>query len=509
MDIQRLKLIAGRVRDLLQQNSHPVGHSESLDLVAALPGLRNWPEVQSFPDRVAACELDATSVSRLAFRLKKKFALELSPHAMLSAVSLPNIDPTIHAPQIWPTGPMPGVYVTTSQNAINAFLACYEEATDGALVYAERAGNHWGSSIDLGGDGLWSSGLSRVPSGTLIVLGPIELHQQSWADSASRLGMACLDAQTAGHRVAVLVETPTPEALHEDVSLMVQSVRPDCHTALRGIVDENGELQKRVPFASSRPGPAHIRSVATLDAIPPSALAPLQKAIAKQSSGLLLFGSSVVNEHRAIDLVAASLALTEHAGPAARIMPRRRSTPAKDWEVPEAIKQLPFLPSVESAYDQGYRRMVFNPSYTETELLLEFGNDVLFIAGTYGSEVEDVFMSVLRSGGFEHEMDLLARVIAILGVKTVPGKHGNLFACDLYTMQPGRVPAQSVNNLDAIFNNFLQENRMLRWEDEMANLLDSGDITVASLKKALPRNNGVSEFLSERAAAKKAASALR
>ena len=58
MDIQQLKLLAGRVRGLLEQSRHSIGHNQSLDLIAALPGLRNWPEVQAFPDRVAACELD-------------------------------------------------------------------------------------------------------------------------------------------------------------------------------------------------------------------------------------------------------------------------------------------------------------------------------------------------------------------------------------------------------------------------------------------------------------------
>jgi hypothetical protein len=509
MDIQQLKLLAERVRDLLQQSNHPVGHSQSLDLVAALPGLRNWPEVQAFPDRVAACELDAASTSRLAFRLKKKFDLELSPQAMLAAVSPPEAAKPTRAPKIWPTGPKPGVYVTTSENAINALLERYEEATDGALVYAERAGNHWDGSIDLGEYGLWSSGLSRVSSGTLLVVGPVRLNQQSWSDSASRLEKACLDAQTVEHRVAVLIETSSPEAMCEDVLLMVRSIQSevdDCDAALLGVVTEEGELERRDPFAHSRPRPAQVRSVATVGALPPAALAPLQNAVAERSSGLLLFGSAIIGEHAAIDLVVASLALTEHAGPAARIKPRDRSTPAKDWNVPEAIKQLPFLPSIESAYDQGYRRMIFSPYYTEAETLLEFGKDVLLISGTYGSEVEDIFISTLRGSGIAQESDLLAHVITILGVKPIPGKHGEVVVSDLYLKQQGKSPMQPMKFEDIC--QFLQENRILKWQDEMMSLLDSGRVTAASLKKALPRNQYISEFLSQRAAAKKSSAAL-
>lgn len=509
MDIQQLKLLAGRVRDLMQQSNHPVGHNQSLDLVAALPGLRNWPEVMAFPDRVAACELDAASASRLAFRLKKKFELQLSPQAMLAAVNPPEAEKPIRTLQIWPNGPKPGVYVTTSQNAIDALLERYEEATDGALIYAERAGNHWDGSIDLGEGGLWSSGLSRVPSGTLLVVGPIELNQQSWTDSASRLGIASMHALASEHRVAVLIDTPTPEVMCEDVLLMVQSTQPegdDCDTALLGVVTDDGELQKRDPFAHSRSRPAYIRNMATVDAIPSSALPALHKIIAEHSSGLLLFGSAIIEEHSAFDLVAASLALTEHGGPAARIMPRNRSTPAKDWLVPEAIKQLPFLPSIESAYDQGYRRMIFDPNYTRAELLLEFGKDVLLIAGTYGCGVEDVFMSTMRGGGSLVESDLLALVIAILSVKPVPGKHGEAVASDLFVMQQESGPIQPMKFEDIV--KFLQENRILRWQDEMTSLLDSGGVTAASIKKALPRDRSISEFLSQRAATKKPASAL-
>lgn len=510
MEIQQLKVLAGRVRTLLQQSNHSVGHNQTLDLIAALPGLRNWPEVMAFPDRVAACELDAPSVSRLAFRLKTKFGLELSPPALLAAVSSLETTKPARTPYIWPTGPNPGVYVTTSQDAINALLERYTEVTDGALLFAERAGSHWEGSIDLGEYGLWSSGLSRVPSGTLIVVGPLELNQQAWKDTASRLEMACLGAQTSEHRVAVLVNTPTPESMCEDVLLMVRSIKPDgddCDIALLGVVTEDGELQERKPFARSRPCLAHIQGVATVDALPPAALAHLQKAVAERTTGLLLLSSAIIADHSAIDLVAASLALTEHAGPAARIMPRDRSTPAKDWQVPDAIKELPFLPSIESAYDQGYRRMVFNPNYTNAEVLLKFGGSALLIAGAYGGGVEQAFMNMMRAGGIRQESDLLAHLIALLGVRPVPGKHGGVIASDLFVMRQKVSIVPPMKFEDVL--NFLRENRILRWEDQMTTMLDSGEITAAGLKKALPRDHEVSEFLSKRVAMKKAIPELR
>src|SRR5258707_1239305 len=83
----------------------------------------------------------------------------------------------------WTARPTPGVYVTTSQKAIDALVVNYEEATGGALLYAEPAASGVAAAIDLGEHGLWSAGLDRVRSGTLIVVGPIGLAQGEWEDS--------------------------------------------------------------------------------------------------------------------------------------------------------------------------------------------------------------------------------------------------------------------------------------------------------------------------------------
>lgn len=89
MDLPTLKLLAARVRGLLEQSHHRIGHNQALDLIAALPGLRNWPEVKAFPDRVMACQLDEVSAGRLGSRLKARFGLELSAHSLLTSLLLP------------------------------------------------------------------------------------------------------------------------------------------------------------------------------------------------------------------------------------------------------------------------------------------------------------------------------------------------------------------------------------------------------------------------------------
>lgn len=505
MDIPRLKLLAGRVRGFLQQSSCLIGHSQSLDLIAALPGLRNWPEVMAFPDRLAACELDAASAGRLAYRLNKNFAQDLTSKDLLVVLTPDSVGDARSALQVWPGGPSAGVYVTTSASAVGELLTRYEEATDGGLVYAERAGNNWEGSIDLGEYGLWSSGIDRLPSGTLLVVGPIELDQQSWEDAAKRLEIACLHALNSDHRVAVLVDTPTPHTLCEDLVLLVRSAMAeadDTDTALVGVVTEEGELERRNPFAIAYRKPIQVRTSVGLDALPDSTRERLRRELAARTAGIVLFGASRIIEHTAYDQVAAGLALTEHAGPAARIMARHRSTPAKDWLVPEAIKALPFLPSIASAYAQGYRRMVIDPLYAG-QALLEC-NDVLFLCGTYGHDVADIALGLIaRSGG--RESGMLERIIAVLGLLQVSGKQGQVVASDLFIR--GTSPVLAGTEWDQ-FEAFLRENRVVRWEDELAFLLDSGAITVAAIKKGANegsrRHSDLLKFLAQRRNTKKA-----
>jgi hypothetical protein len=467
MDLQRLPLLAGRARDLLQQSNHKIGHNQSLDLIAALPGLRNWPEVRSFPDRVAACDLDKSSAGRLAFRLRRQFGLDLSREQLLAALD-PKADSDL--PEIWPTGPVPGVYLTTSQASIEALLARFEEASDGAVIYAERVGSHWDGSIDLGENGLWSNGLQRVPSGTLIVVGPIDLEQSSWEDSGRRMEMACYKADLDRHRVAVLVNTPVRERVCEDVHLLVRSIvdTEGLEDALRGVISEQGELVERKPFHQGKQHPAitaEPKHIPRQTAIPVPARDLIRSMLSRHRAGLVLVGAGDISEHSAIELVEACLALTNHCGAAARVMPRTRSTPSKYWNVPEAVKELPFLPSIQSAYDQGFRRMVVYGNYTDAEVYLQFP-DVLFIASGWGCHVPETFTTAARVRHVT-ETEIIEHVLVILSTVPLSGELADLTLTDLY-LKSERLRPISKRYEDAMA--FLDAGRVLRWEEQFEQL---------------------------------------
>lgn len=498
MDIEQLKLLAAHVRGLLKQRNHTIGHSKSLDLIAALPGLRNWPEVQTFPTQVSRCELDQASAGRLSHRLHKHFNVDFTASEMLASLASTGARIEAYVPHIWPGGPETGVYITTSPSSIKALLEMYENATDGALVYAERAGAHR-NSIDLGESGLWSSGLDRVPTGTLIIIGPLELNQQSWKSNSEQLEMACFRAANYGHRIAVLCETPTPDTLPQDVNLMVSSQNGGTELAnetLKGVVTEAGGLEVRSIFSSPWPTPFASNAPGGPATAPANLLSHLSKALKVRHTGFVGLGSAKTQEFAAMGLAADVLALTEHLGPAARIMPRRRSTPLKDWDVPDAIKALPFLPSLQSAFAQGYRRMIINPAYSDDEEIMEISAKALLVSTTFGTtDVSEIYWRTMRFTENIDGNEVLDNIIALATIIEIAGRRGNVVASDLY-INPGKKVSDVHRDEDV--DELLISSRLINWESEVTKLLDEKKITESALCRAFPRNKQPTQFLNER-----------
>lgn len=88
MDTQKLKVFAERLRAYLERQNLSLKHGQALDLIAAVPGLRNWPEVNAFPARVAVAHWDSQSADRLARRIAKLHALSLPADELLQALVL-------------------------------------------------------------------------------------------------------------------------------------------------------------------------------------------------------------------------------------------------------------------------------------------------------------------------------------------------------------------------------------------------------------------------------------
>lgn len=476
MDTQQLKQLAGRLRALLEDAAVEIGHSQALDLSASLVGLRNWPEVQTFPQRVQAQELDLSATARLAYRLANKYNHKRSSSELLQLLLPPADLQNAPTPQIWPSGPETGVYLTTSQAAIDALVELYQEATDGAVFYAERAGTKHDAAINLGDDGLWSSGLERVPSGTLIVLGPVELDQQSWREASDRVEMACIRAESSGHRVAILFDTPTPTLLGADTTMMLlDKGYEDLHEYLIGTVAEDGTLQPGLVQQYSAPLKGAV--VTDMRSLPGPVADQLKTVFAKRNRGIIALGSIEDVENHGAKIGEAALALTEHLGLAARIMPRHRSTMSKFDQVPAAVGQLPFLASIESAYAQGYRRFMIDPRYTETEVMARFIDDSLFIACTYAATVDELATYTAEAKG--RNPSLLPWLLAAVVVAPVRTQVGTEILTDLYI----GVEDAYVDNADHVID-FVARHRTIRIEDQFRALVDRGEIDIAAASES-------------------------
>lgn len=484
MDAQQLKLLAGRVRDLLAQHNHLVVHGQALDLIAALPGLRNWSEVMAFPARVAECRLSESPATRLAYRLKSRFGLDIETPALLQI-----LDPSQAVlPELWPTGPEPGVYVTASQDAINALTAQYAEATDGAALYAERAGLGADGAIDLGEHGLWSSGLDRVPSGTLLVIGPLNLAQDEWDRNAERLEMACLHAYNSGHRVAVLFEAMEPDEINHEAVFLVKEKDPDgdLDTMLKGIVGANGEMVRIQPFVQPLEKPIAVPNPEPLHSLPSGTSSLLSEALAISPFGILVVGSSLNKANRA-ELLETLLPLTDAAGPVARIIPSLRAGYDPEPNLSERFQNIPVCSSVASAYARGYRRMVIEQAYSASDDIKQYAGEVCLLLGTWATTVGDAFCQAIRPADYD-KPEILSNLIAVLGVEEIPTKTATHAVADLF-VYAGQEPPTPSRFSDVIA--YLNDNRVLRVEDGVHELLTQGEVSAAQIKKAVPRNQAI------------------
>lgn len=160
------------------------------------------------------------------------------------------------------------------------------------------------------------------------MLGPVELDQQSWREASDRVEMACIRAESSGHRVAILFGTPTPTLLGADTTLvLLDKGNDDLHEYLVGTVANDGTLQSGLVQQYSTPleGPA----VTDTRALPKPVADQLKHMLAERNRGNIALGSIEDVENHGAKIGEAALALTEHLGLAARIMPRHRSTMSK------------------------------------------------------------------------------------------------------------------------------------------------------------------------------------
>lgn len=490
MDTQKLKLYAERLRAYLKQYQLILKHGQVLDLIAAIPGLRNWPEVNAFPASVATVQWDNHAATRLAQRLIKQYALTV-PVDELHLVLEPNV---AHSLKIWPAGPVPGVYITTSQEALDSAIARYEVASEGALLYAEGAGQCSEGAIELGEYGLFSRGMERLPSGTLVVIGSLALTQEAWEDNKNRLSVAASLAYTAELRIVVLVETPLPDNLHSDIELLLRSDQEGIDRKLAnmlGVITKAGDLQIIQPFVKQRQSPA-LQHFTTAQRLPPVLEDALKQAIACHPYGLISLGISSRDKSRKA-LIEALLPLTEHAGPVVRIQPTFSSGYAKyDTPMSPYFVGIPVFPSIESAYDHGFRRMVIESvHHGASRAMAKYAHDTCFLLNSHSAEVAGVWMDTTAfSQDGPHGLDMLTAVLCVADIEV---QKERFTVCDAFIASGLPYPTGKFGDLI----DHMEAHRIVRWEDQLETLLSTDKVTPEHAQKALRRHD-VNSYLEAR-----------
>lgn len=89
MDTSMFKVFARRLRAHLQQHRISLQHGQALNLVAAIAGLRNWPEVNAFPARVSAASCDDEACQRLASRIAARYGKTFSAQELQKTLETP------------------------------------------------------------------------------------------------------------------------------------------------------------------------------------------------------------------------------------------------------------------------------------------------------------------------------------------------------------------------------------------------------------------------------------
>lgn len=492
MDAAYLHFLAGRICDWLAfKHQIKLKHSHALDCVAALAGLRNWPEVLAFPQRLAALrpqDAGSDAEQRVMERINGKVG-----HA-LAADDLPSHDiryllmeawsQPMPSADLWPDGPPNGVYVTTSKEAAKAAVARYESAYPSTVMYAEDASFHEEGMVALGEGGIFSGGMQRVPSGTLFVLGPLVLSEENWSECRDRMAAAI----ALPGRVIVIVETPQPEHVMDDLMLLlheeVELFRfEEALCRLRGIVQKDGSLVDKSPLGLGRRRPKPV-AVTPAEPLPKPLAAALQAGLARRNFGFVVVGT-FADKEESFRLLEATLPYTDHAGPAARILTDDRIGYDGDPPLSGAFAALPVYPSVESAYRCGYRRMVIERPHIAADSLYRHADDVCFHLPGLDWRAGELLLRSLDMH-LERGPGPLAKAIAALGVGHIEGKNGTFTLFD--AMPATAAPLAADAESEAVLR-FADSNRSVRWEDQLVPLLREKRITAAEVKKSLPNVN--------------------
>jgi hypothetical protein len=485
MDLDQLRLLAGPLRRLLNEQHFPLTHNQALEVLAAVPGLRNWSEVNAFPEKVASTTLDPRAAARLAKRIASQGGPRITNEELLRLLR-PDTAVTAQALAVWPDGPPPGIYVTADEDCVNAAIRRYIEASGDALFFTNGFRFYEGNEIELADNGIFSAGLTRSASGTLLVMN-LAIGSDPWDDLKARM-TAAWNAAGSGMRVIVACSTPSPDSLYFDVSLLTHTEGepgPGQANWLFGVVMEDGQLREQQPFVPRRPQASPVSD------LPPSKLtlphdvaAQLEEALARRRTGLLVAGMLADSgENRPLEVIAAMLPALAQLGAIGRI-PRINGYDGPH-EVPDGVAMLPTYTSVESAIAAGCAVIVFDMIfYAEGQEIAKCIDRALYVIGVNALGVGRGI--TLALAGMEDAEDFHDYVTAAVCTGKVRGKNSKPMTWDMYVRVSGLAEQNAKRKQPRNFEEMFEAARVVRREDQIAQMIADGIVTEKSVKKDFP-----------------------
>lgn len=483
MDIEHLRLRADALRHFLAGRKFTLSHNQALDFLAAAAGLRNWPEVNAFPDKVAAASMDERAAARLAKRILTKGGPAVQAQELLQLLLPEKVQLRL---AVWEEGPPPGIYVTLDAEAVAAAIGHYAAGSHDSLFFTSGMGWVEGNAIDLGDQGIFSAGLQRAPTGTLVVM-QLSIGAGRWEDLKDRM-TAAWNAAAAGMRVIVACSTPTPDSLYSDVSLLTHTQGepgPDETNWLSGIVTSNGELRQQSPFVPARPAAPAISTLPPSKlSLPDSVATFLEEALAGRKTGIVVAGMLAdVGENQPLEVIAAMLPRLAKIGAIGRI-PRHNPYDGQH-EVPDAVAVAPVYASVESAIAAGCAVIVFDMAfYDETQEILQCIDQALFVVGVKALSVGRGISTVLPAA--ERMPALVDHVTAAICTGKVRGKASKPMTWDMYIRVEGLVARSGQRKKPQDLEAMFEAARVVRREDQIAQWLADGVVTEKSVAKDYP-----------------------
>lgn len=485
MDTEQLRLRAGSLCQFLAERGFSLSHNQCLDLLAAAAGLRNWPEVIAFPEKVGGAKLDQQAGARLGRRIASKGGPEIPGDELLSLLQA---TPPSHlrGTDVWPGGPPSGIYVTLDVHAVTLAIERYSEGSGDAMFFTSGVDFFEGNAIELGETGIFSAGLARAPTGTLLVM-DLAIGRARWEDLKSRM-TAAWNAADGGMRVLVLCSTPTPESLYRDVSLLTHTEgepAPGETNWLVGIVSDDGHLRVQTPFAPARPGARRVESLPASELTLPQPIAEhLSGALSATTTGIVVAGMyRELNETNPLEVIAAMLPQLLPLGPIGRIP--RHNVYDGHHQVPDAIALLPVFSSVESAIEAGCATIVFDMAfYDELEEIRTHVQRSLFVIGVKALSVGRGITDTLS--GMQDAEGMYDHLCAAICTGTVRGKTSKPLTWDMYVRVKDLVAENSKRKRPREVEDMFNAARVVRREDQIAQWLVDGVVSEKSIRKDFP-----------------------